>query len=151
MGIRNCNCTASAFRALLTFNQPITAFTPTPVRFSNEEFDLNNEYDLVAFVPAQDGVYSVEASVIFSRTNANLPAQASLNILVNNVIRASSLEVIPGVSGANSVKTSMIIELQAGDRVEVVFTSSQDGTIFQSSPFSSVGSVFEAARFSFSE
>ena len=151
MGIRRCNCTPSAFRALLTFNQPVTAVTATPVRYANEEFDLNDEYDLVAFVPKQDGEYSVEASVVFSPTNTNLPSQASLNILVNNVVRASSSENIPAVPGANSVKTSMITQLQAGDRVEVVFSSNRDGLIFQSSPFGSVGSVFEAARFSFSE
>ena len=151
MGTRRCNCTASAFRALLTFNQPVTAFTATPGSFANEEFDLNDEFDFVAFVPKQDGVYSVEASVVFSATNPNLPSQVVLNIFVNNVVRASSQENIPAVPGANSVKTSMITELQAGDRVEVSATSNRNGLIFQSSPFSSVGTIFEAARFSFSE
>jgi hypothetical protein len=140
----------SAFRALATFNQPVTAFTPIQLRFVNEQFDLNDEYDLLAFVPKQRGVYSIEASALFSATNFNVPTSISISIHVNNVRIADSTEIFVPAIGAgsiNSAQVSTISELQAGDRVEVFFFSSQNGTVFTSSPFTSMGTAFGAARF----
>ncbi|MFP7159727.1 ABC transporter permease [Priestia aryabhattai] len=140
----------SAFRALANFNQPVTAFTPIQLRFTNEQFDLNDEYDLLAFVPKQRGVYSIEASALFSATNFNVSTSISISIHVNNVRIADSTEIFVPTIGAgsiNSAQVSIISELQAGDRVEVFFFSSQNGTVFTSSPFTSMGTDFGAARF----
>jgi hypothetical protein len=140
----------SAFRAIANFNQSITAFAQTKLNFTNEQFDLRDEYDLTAFVPKQRGIYSIEASAEFGPNVFNVTHSIFISIRVNNDVVASSREVWVPVSGAgsNTVQVSTISELQAGDRVEVFFFSNQNGTVFQSSPFASMGTTFQAARFS---
>lgn len=145
----------SAFRAIGGFNQSVTASTDLKLIYSVEEYDLNNEYNsgaISTFVPKQRGVYSIVATANFVPTTLNQSTSISINIRVNNVLVASSSEVWnpPGGlgGGANTVEVSTISELQAGDSVEVFFNSTRNGTVFQSSPFSSMGTAFQAARFS---
>lgn len=144
----------SAFRAIATFNQPVTALGSMKLIYGVREFDLNNEYNsgaISTFVPKQRGVYSIVATANFVPTTLNESTSITIEIRVNNVLVASSSEVWnpPGGigGGSNTIEVNTISRLQAQDRVEVFFSSTRNGTIFQSSPFSSMGTTFQAARF----
>lgn len=142
-----CECIPSGFRALGTAIQPVAANVPLRVLYPGVEFDLNNEYQIPAtFVPNQRGMYSITASVAFNPNNLNVTSSLTLQILVNNVLRATDNEsFVPGI-GTSNLAVTTIVELQAGDRVEVFFQSSNAGRIFPSSPFASMATHFEAGR-----
>lgn len=133
----------SAFRAVKTVNQAITPGANL-ITFENEEFDLNAEYNPAtsAFIPEQDGIYLIKATAFFS------PTEPSDNVV------AIFISLDGGVSGVdfanelmranvlfNIVAVSTIVQLRAGDVVQIFGGGSVPGSLFANS------TLFSAARF----
>ncbi|PEU80205.1 hypothetical protein CN394_14635, partial [Bacillus anthracis] len=133
----------SAFRAVNTQSQLLgTGFTQ--VVFPTEQFDLNNEYNTATstFIPAQGGVYLVQATVALSGGGPNA---LRLDIFVNNNTRALEVEnIFAGALMINTVTVSTILQLGAGESVNIF-------AVCQPSPFNTFSGLdtvhFEAARF----
>ena len=141
---------ASAFRAVNTVNQPVLANTPVKVLFQNEQFDLANEYNPVTsiFTPKTRGVYSVLGNITFSPNDFNVNYRARVEIRVNGnpAIAIDNDFFGTGVFFNNDVSVTTILQLEAGDLVEVFAESSIAGVIVQN--VNGVNTVhFEAARF----
>ncbi|CAM4180377.1 ABC transporter permease [Bacillus wiedmannii] len=137
---------ASAFRAVSTVNQNVPANTFVKVLFQNEQFDLANEYNPATsiFIPKTRGVYSVIGTIAFIPNNLNTNYRARVEIRVNgNPAIAIDNDFFGPINFANVVAVSSIIQLNAGDVVEVFAQSSVAGVI------STVenSTHFEAARF----
>ncbi|OTY03729.1 MULTISPECIES: ABC transporter permease [Bacillus cereus group] len=137
---------ASAFRAVSTVNQNVPANTFVKVLFQNEQFDLANEYNPATsiFIPKTRGVYSVIGTIAFIPNNLNVNYRARVEIRVNgNPAIAIDNDFFGPINFANVVAVSSIIQLNAGDVVEVFAQSSVAGVI------STVenSTHFEAARF----
>ncbi|PEM86825.1 ABC transporter permease [Bacillus wiedmannii] len=137
---------ASAFRAVSTVNQNVPANTFVKVLFQNEQFDLANEYNPATsiFIPKTRGVYSVIGTIAFIPNNLNTNYRARVEIRVNgNSAIAIDNDFFGPINFANVVAVSSIIQLNAGDVVEVFAQSSVAGVI------STVenSTHFEAARF----
>ncbi|MED2186499.1 MULTISPECIES: ABC transporter permease [Bacillus cereus group] len=137
---------ASAFRAVSTVNQNVPANTFVKVLFQNEQFDLANEYNPATsiFIPKTRGVYSVIGTIAFIPNNLNANYRARVEIRVNgNPAIAIDNDFFGPINFANVVAVSSIIQLNAGDVVEVFAQSSVAGVI------STVenSTHFEAARF----
>jgi hypothetical protein len=144
------NVRPSAFGALKSIDQPIAANTTVKVFYQNEQFDLANEYnrDVSTFVPSTNGVYTVLGTITFQPNDFNLNYRARVDIRVNgnSVIVADNDFFGGGVFFTNVVNVSAVLQLQAGDRVEIFAESSIDGTI--RSNVNGISSThFEAARF----
>ncbi|MBB3114025.1 flagellar capping protein FliD [Paenibacillus phyllosphaerae] len=139
--------TGSAFRALASNNQAILPFARTKIQFTNEQFDLNNEYGSTSstFVPKQTGIYTINSSVVFGPAVTNQLTSISMNVLVNNAVVATTLKnFVP--TAAFSVQISPILRLGAGDRVEIIFTANREGQIFLSDFGNQVFTAFQGAR-----
>ncbi|MEC3468898.1 hypothetical protein ACTFST_10255 [Bacillus cereus group sp. MYBK106-1] len=80
------------------------------------------------FVPRQNGIYTFNTSIIFTPTE-----QASATIILDirvNGISVSRNEEGGSPNGSLIVKTSTIVLLQAGDRVDILAEAgSANGTI----------------------
>ena len=141
---------ASAFRARNTVNQNVPANTFVKVLFQNEQFDLANEYNPVTsiFTPKTRGVYSVLGNITFSPNDFNVNYRARVEIRVNGnpAIAIDNDFFGTGVFFNNDVSVTTILQLEAGDLVEVFAESSIAGVIVQN--VNGVNTVhFEAARF----
>ncbi|MES9690140.1 ABC transporter permease [Bacillus toyonensis] len=137
---------ASAFRARNTVNQNVPANTFVKVLFQNEQFDLANEYNPATstFSPRTRGVYSVLGTIGFLPNNPNLNYRARVEIRVNgNPAIAIDNDFFGPINFVNVVNVSTILQLEAGDRVEIFAQSSIAGIIDASED----GAHFEAARF----
>ncbi len=122
----------SAFRANKSNAQPVTPNRPIIVTFEDEQFDFGNEYDGVStFTPDQAGVYSIVANVFFDPTNNAASYSAQLDLVVNGVFVATEAKRIPPSEFGSSFAVSTIYELQRGDTVQVLFTSTTSGTVSQ--------------------
>lgn len=141
---------ASAFRAVNTMNQPVPENTPVKVLFQNEQFDLANEYNPATsiFIPKTKGVYSILGNITFSPNDFNMNYRARVEIRVNGnpAIAIDNDFFGTGVFFNNDVSVTSILQLEAGDSVEVFAESSVAGVIVQN--VNGVNTVhFEAARF----
>lgn len=141
---------ASAFRAVNTVNQPVLANTSVKVLFQNEQFDLANEYNPVTsiFTPKTRGVYSVLGNITFSPNDFNVNYRARVEIRVNGnpAIAIDNDFFGTGVFFNNDVSVTSILQLEAGDLVEIFAESSIAGVIVQN--VNGLNTVhFEAARF----
>ncbi|KFM99971.1 hypothetical protein D0U04_07780 [Bacillus clarus] len=145
-----CNCKSererqSAFKATQNTFQPLIANEPTRILFPAEIFDINNEYDpsTSIFVPRQNGIYTFDTSIAFSPTSAS-----SYSIILDIRVNGSSVSGNEQSGLSNQgliVKTSTIVQLQAGDRVDVFAeVGSTNGTIIGSPRLT----YFEGARIS---
>jgi len=135
----------SAFRAVNnTAQQIVTADTlVVPVLYSNKIFDLNNEYEPVTstFTPKQDGVYSIIASVGFGIVyTINYRVLISIQINGNPVVADNDFFGEIPFSDVTSV--SAILQLTAGDEVNVAAVSSANGVLLANP----LAMHFEAAR-----
>jgi hypothetical protein len=143
------NVRASGFRATeLVPSAVIPADTFTKVRYTNEQYDLTNEYapSTSTFSPRRKGVYSIIASIFFLPVAPfTLPALTQINILVNGFYVAFDSETLSTNTGY-TVSVSTNIQLNAGDVVEVYMRSSVQGAIVPS-PAEGVATRFEATRF----
>lgn len=140
----------SAVRAVSDANQRVPANTFVKVRYQNEDFDLNNEYNPAnsTFTPRQDGVYQVMGTISFDPDNNNVDYRARVEIRVNGnpAISTDNDFFGGGVNFSNVVSVSTILQLQAGDRVEVFAQSSTAGFINENVPGSN-STRFEVARY----
>ncbi|GAB6430860.1 hypothetical protein bcgnr5390_01590 [Bacillus luti] len=137
---------ASAFRAIKTGIQNIPADTFVKVLFQNEQFDLANEYNPATsiFIPKTKGVYSVIGTIAFIPNNINVNYRARVEIRVNgNPAIAIDNDFFGPINFANVVAVSSIIQLNAGDLVEIFAQSSVAGVISNVEN----STHFEAARF----
>ncbi|MBK4744668.1 collagen-like domain-containing protein, partial [Bacillus cereus] len=134
----------SAFRAFKATDQSVTANTLSIVTFETTQFDLNGEYDGVStFIPQQDGVYLIITTIIFSPTDDTLNYVTEVFITVNSALIAGDDRFFGGNTGLlNAVTVSTIVQLNAGDMVQVQAGSTIDGVI--ASPLLT---NFQAARF----
>ncbi|WBV50421.1 hypothetical protein PFY08_12615 [Bacillus cereus] len=134
----------SAFRAFKSTDQSVTANTLSIVTFETTQFDLNGEYDGVStFIPQQDGVYLIITTIIFSPTDDTLNYVTEVFITVNSALIAGDDSFFGGNTGLlNAVTVSTIVQLNAGDMVQVQAGSTIDGVI--ASPLLT---NFQAARF----
>ncbi|MED3264987.1 hypothetical protein P4358_04340 [Bacillus thuringiensis] len=134
----------SAFRAFKSTDQSVTANTLSIVTFETTQFDLNGEYDGVStFIPQQDGVYLIITTIIFSPTDNTLNYVTEVFITVNSALIAGDDSFFGGNTGLlNAVTVSTIVQLNAGDMVQVQAGSTIDGAI--ASPLLT---NFQAARF----
>ncbi|PEA15092.1 hypothetical protein CON42_13280 [Bacillus thuringiensis] len=134
----------SAFRAFKSTDQSVTANTLSIVTFETTQFDLNGEYDGVStFIPQQDGVYLIITTIIFSPTDNTLNYVTEVFITVNSTLIAGDDSFFGGNTGLlNAVTVSTIVQLNAGDMVQVQAGSTIDGAI--ASPLLT---NFQAARF----
>ena len=140
----------AAFRAVNnTAEQNVTADTlVVPVLYPDELFDLNNEYDPVAstFTPKQDGVYSIIASVNFGPVVDGVIVPTNYRVLI--VIRINGNPVVADndffgeIPIGSGITVSAILQLTAGDEVNVAAISSTNGVFFANP----LGMHFEAAR-----
>ncbi|WP_166695212.1 exosporium leader peptide-containing protein [Bacillus cereus] len=134
----------SAFRAFKSTDQSVTANTLSIVTFETTQFDLNGEYDGVStFIPQQDGVYLIITTIIFRPTDDTLNYVTEAFITVNSALIAGDDSFFGGNTGLlNAVTVSTIVQLNAGDMVQVQAGSTIDGVI--ASPLLT---NFQAARF----
>lgn len=142
------NVRSSAFRALNDTPQNITPNTVVRLLFGDEEFDLANEYDPVnfVFIPKKRGVYFINATVTFGTVTVN--RSAAVFIRVNGIQRLMGDNEFNGPVGlANAVSVSGILQLNAGDRVDVVVSSTVQTFVARNNPDNSTFTHFEAARF----
>jgi len=145
MGIRpKCECIPSAFKAVQSFNQAVTALSFVQVPYSNEIFDLNDEYLTPTFTPQQDGTYTILASAAFNPANVNADSFIGIQIRVNGITVAQGNEGYVAGMGNVVVDVSSIEQLNAGDMVEIFVQAGSNGTIFLGP-----GTRFQAARFTF--
>lgn len=137
---------ASAFRAINTVNQNVPANTFVKVLFQDEQFDLANEYNPVTsiFIPKTRGVYSVIGTIAFIPNNLNVNYRARVEIRVNgNPAIAIDNDFFGPINFANVVAVSSILQLHAGDSVEIFAQSSVAGVISNVED----STHFETARF----
>lgn len=140
----------SAFRAVNnTAEQNVIANTlVVPVLYPDEIFDLNNEYDPVAstFTPKQNGVYSIIASVNFGPVVNGVIVPTNYRVLT--VIQVNGNPVVGDndffgeIPIGNVISVSAILQLTAGDEVNVTALSSTNGILF----LNPLAMHFEAAR-----
>ncbi|NPV92726.1 MAG: hypothetical protein HPY50_18310 [Firmicutes bacterium] len=139
----------SAFRANKTIAEPYTADSFTTVTFLDEQFDLGDEYNSVTtFIPKQDGIYQINAGVVFFPTDQNIPHRIQLSLVVNDGINNRAVAVdAKTISGTSSATVSTIYGLTAGSLVTVVFFATTSGLL--SSFSGTITAYFDAARFPF--
>jgi ribosomal protein L6P/L9E len=106
------------------------------VNFPNQQFDLGNEYDPATstFIPAMAGVYIIQATITFQPNfndrDINFFARANIRLNGNFVKGVDTGYRLAGnLVGAqnppNIVTVSTILQLEAGDRVDVTAQSSR--------------------------
>lgn len=119
-----------AFRALKEDIQTLTANESTKITFEQEQFDIGNIYNPNAstFVPRESGVYYVAASFTFA-PNENVPYRTRADIVVNDVTVQVDNDYWDQLNNLNVVTVSAVLQLQAGDFVEIFGQSTTDGDI----------------------
>lgn len=144
----------SAFRAIGASNSIVTITKTdslTKIPFPDVQFDLCGEYDPVnsVFIPRTSGVYSINSFIAVNPLNTSVNYAIALIIMVNDKLTPNT--PIDNdffgtkVARTNGTAVSAILNLKAGDRVEIFATASTPGFI-ESLSFESTAS-FEAARF----
>lgn len=94
-------------------------------------------------------MYSILGTISFSPNNPNIGYRARIEIRINGnpTIAIDNDFFGRGVNFANAVNVSTILQLEAGDRVEIFAESSVDGTTLTDTD-GVISTHFEAARFS---
>ncbi|WP_339149055.1 MULTISPECIES: hypothetical protein [unclassified Sutcliffiella] len=119
-----------AFRALKEDIQPLVAGESTKITFEQEQFDIGNIYNpnSSTFVPRESGVYYVAASFTFA-PEANVPYRTRADIVVNGVTVQVDNDFWNQLPNLNVVNVSAVLQLQAGDLVEIFGQSTVNGVI----------------------
>ena len=126
----------SAFRALKNTETQINfPYTNVNVAFTDEKFDLNNEYDsnTSTFVAKEAGVYSFTATLGFSPTHTIGGYQFGVQLVVDGV----PLDIDNEYTGffaqlATALDISEILWLNEGQTVQISAFSTTPGTILAS-------------------
>ncbi|MGG4441173.1 hypothetical protein [Brevibacillus fortis] len=122
----------------------------TAIEYPDELFDLNNEYNpsTSTFTPKHNGVYLIIASLGFF---ANVPTSYSVRIFIaiNGTLRVADNDFLgEELAIVNLVSASSILQLSAGDAVQVFAQATTDGTTVPEPLENTVHFMnFEAARF----
>lgn len=140
----------SAFRAVnASFEQSVTAdVLVVPVQYPDVIFDLNNEYNPATstFTPKIDGIYSVIAMVNFGPVINGVIVPTNYRVLtvirVNGSPVAADNDFFGELPIGDATSTSVILQLSAGDEVNVATTVSTNGVLFANP----LGMQFQAAR-----
>ncbi|WP_223701656.1 complement C1q domain-containing protein [Sutcliffiella deserti] len=140
-----------AFRALKETNQPLEAGQSSKITFEDEQYDIGNIYNAgnSTLVPRESGIYYVAGSFTFT-PNMNVPYRTRADIVVNGISVQVDNDYWDELSFLNVVNVSAVLELQAGDLVEIFGQSSTDGTILSDveEPGLAFSSNFEAFKVS---
>ncbi|MFE7062882.1 hypothetical protein ACFVAD_12090 [Sutcliffiella sp. NPDC057660] len=140
-----------AFRALKLSNQPLTAGQSSKITYEDEQFDIGNIYNAgnSTFVPRESGIYYVAASLTFS-PNLNVPYRTRADIVVNGITVQVDNDYWDQLNFLNVVHVSAVLQLEAGDLVEIFGQSSTAGTIVSDieEPNVAFSSNFEAFKVS---
>ncbi|WP_245807732.1 ABC transporter permease [Halobacillus massiliensis] len=146
----NTSTRASAFRAVSTESVSVEANEEIKVFYQDQQFDLRGEYrpNNSVFIPKRDGVYLVQGQISFAPENNETNYRARVEIRINgNPYEAADNDFWgTGVANLNAVQVSSILQLEAGDRVEIFMESSIAGALAAYNPGSSTP-FFAAARF----
>lgn len=146
------NRETDAFRAVKTEVQRIE--TPNEfykVLFQEEQFDNGDIYNsnTSTFVPRRSGVYYVAGTVTFIADDGTIPYRVRVQIYVNGESVAADndywAEIDDQFRYVNAINVNTILQLEAGDLVEVFLTSTTPGIIEVDTP--DFSTRFEAARF----
>ncbi|MGZ9586173.1 C1q-like domain-containing protein [Paenibacillus marinisediminis] len=140
---------ASAFRAVGVANQPVPANTNVKVLFPEEQFDLANEYNPVTstFTPRHNGVYLISGTVSFNPNNHAVNYRVLVAIRVNGDPYVAADNDFFGPSNNNNVvNVSTILNLKAGDHVDIIVNSGIAGEVAPNIP-GVTSTHFEGARF----
>lgn len=126
----------AAFRAVNNQEQRIDEVGVfDKVLFQTEQFDIGNIYNAnnSTFVPRKDGVYYVAGTVSFLPDNTTEDYRVRVEIRVNGVSVAADNdywgEIDQPFLFVNAINVSTILQLEAGDLVEVFITSTTPGVI----------------------
>lgn len=121
----------SAFRAIKEDLQPFIANTENKILFEIEEFDTNNDYDPLTstFIPNQSGIYTIHASYSILASAALPSITTEIFIRVNSITRSASENTAVANDGLLAVSATAILNLNAGDTVEVFMSSNDNGVI----------------------
>jgi hypothetical protein len=120
---------AKAYRST---DQSYTHETFTKVQFNTEVFDLNNGYDNATNYrytvgSGCGGQYVVHAKVRISSTAT--AAEKLIEVWVNNMLVSKGLFHSTGVTGDFDGEITTVLNLAAGDYVEIFIYDPSDGTI----------------------
>lgn len=114
-----CGCN-SAFKAIKDMSQAVVSLAQNKITFPVELIDENNEYNPATstFIPKQSGLYSITGSLFFTPVGEGRPYALFAQIFVNGVSVSRDTENgLPAQSV--TLDTSTIVQLKAGDRVEL--------------------------------
>ncbi|MFB2350854.1 ABC transporter permease [Priestia megaterium] len=142
----------SAFRATNpTTDIPMPqANTFVKVTFPNEQFDIgDNEYNTATstFVPEFNGVYAFNALIFFSPDNPNVDYQILLSFQVNGLGIDADTEFLGATAPfEGALEVNDILQLNAGDRVEVFAFSTTPGKIRADSRVHFAGARFPSPK-----
>ena len=143
----------AAFRATKTNTFSIEANTPYKIFFQNEQFDIGNIYNVntSTLVPREEGVYYVSGLISFFPDDTEIDYRVRVEIRVNGETVAADNDFFGPLAGGllrlNVIQTSTILNLQAGDLVEIFVTSSTSGQVEADVPINGLSTRFEAAKF----
>ncbi|MDI6679742.1 ABC transporter permease [Bacillus wiedmannii] len=139
---------ASGFKAISNVDQRINANAIVDVLFQMEQFDYDNEYNPATstFTAKTAGLYIFNPSIVFVPDNQVIPFSIVLALFVNNelITRGADTEYYessPPFVGF-VVKDTVIVQLNAGDQVEIRIFSPQPGVLE-----AGVNTSFSAGRF----
>ncbi|WGT41434.1 ABC transporter permease [Lysinibacillus sp. 1 U-2021] len=142
------NTIYSAFRADTSgsLDQILDGTLPVEkVFFKNEIFDIENEYDssTSTFTAKHSGVYHFIASLHFLPLSFVKDFQVRVQIFVNGSVNAADVEFQGTESSFTlGIEINSIVQLNAGDYVEVFASSTIRGILVQD-----LGNTFAGARF----
>ncbi|WP_078381994.1 hypothetical protein [Sutcliffiella halmapala] len=141
-----------AFRAVNNTPQVIDeADVFYKVLFQEEQFDIGDVYNAnnSTFIPRRSGVYYVAGTVTFSANDSTIPYRVRVEIRVNGVSVAADNDFWDEIDDlfvyVNAINVATILQLEAGDLVEVFLTSTSSGAINVNEP--DFSTRFEAAKF----
>jgi hypothetical protein len=122
------NVRQSAFAATANREQALTNVAGKVNTFGLEAFDLNNEYDPATstFIPRQSGIYSITAGVNLDPTDLNASYIGAIIIRING---GNTLADRENMIRSGTVDVSGLVQLQAGDRVEVFALMTTPGVV----------------------
>lgn len=142
---------SAAFRAVNNATQRVDVIGELyKVLFQEEQFEIGDIYNAntSTFVPVEDGIYYVAGTVTFFPDNIEDPYRVRVEIHVNGGSVAADNDYWGEGFLVNTINVATILQLEAGDLVEVFLTSTTPGAIqinFETQP--AYSTRFEASKF----
>ncbi|WP_245570117.1 hypothetical protein [Halalkalibacillus halophilus] len=149
-GVDSTSTRSSAFRAVSTESVAVPVDEVIKVFYQEEQFDLRGEYNSnnSVFIPRRDGVYLIQGQISFAPENFDTDYRVRVDIRINgNPYEAADNDFWgTGVENSNAAQVSTILNLEAGDQVEIYMESSIAGELLSFTPGFNTP-FFAAARF----